>query len=143
MFKPRRIETLPDWLDPDGIKLYTVSATDEAVAQPDYLTQLAIVKAQKQLDWQHIPAFVIFHEGANAQYLVLAWWGNDNELFTSVSVREQSGWVVDSDKYSFCLWDLEILWAERNIYIETMYSGQTDLDAYRYQRLGHSIDSIE
>ncbi|MEM8808381.1 MAG: hypothetical protein AAGF01_20370 [Cyanobacteria bacterium P01_G01_bin.38] len=138
MFKPRRIETSPDWLDSDGIKLYTVSATGEAVVQPDYLTQLAIVKAQKQLAWKHIPAFVIFHEGANAQYLVLAWWGNNNELFTSVSVREQSGWIVDSDKYSFCLWDLEILWAERNIYIETMYSGQTDLEAYRYQRLGHS-----
>ena len=135
MFKPRRIETSPDWLDPDGIKLYTVSATGEAVMQTDYLTQLQIIKSQKQLDWKRIPAFVIFHEGANAQYLVLAWWGNDNEMFISVSVQEQSGWIVDSDKYSFCLWDLEILWAERNIFIETMYSGKTDLEAYRYQRL--------
>ena len=135
MFKPRRIETSPDWLDSDGIKLYTVSATGEAVMQTDYLTQLQIIKSQKQLDWKRIPAFVIFHEGANAQYLVLAWWGNNNEMFISVSVREQSGWIVDSDKYSFCLWDLEILWAERNIFIETMYSGETDLEAYRYQRL--------
>lgn len=135
MFKPRCIETSPDWLDPDGIKLYTVSATGEAVVQPDYLTQLQIVKSQKQLAWKRIPAFAILHEGANAQYLVLAWWGNDNEMFTSVSVREQSSWIVDSDKYSFCLWDLEIIWAERNIFIETMYSGKTDLDAYRYQRL--------
>ena len=103
--------------------------------QPDYLTQLQIIKSQKQLAWKHIPAFAIFHEGANAQYLVLAWWGNDNEMFISVSVREQSSWIVDSDKYSFCLWDLEILWAERNIFIETMYSGKTDLEAYRYQRL--------
>ncbi len=135
MFKPRRIETSSDWLDPDGIKLYTVSATGEAVMQTDYLTQLQIIKSQKQLDWKRIPAFVIFHEAANAQYLVLAWWGNDNEMFISVSVREQSDWIVDSDKYSFCLWDLEIIWAERNIFIETMYSGTTDLAAYRYQRL--------
>ncbi|MEO0458820.1 MAG: hypothetical protein AAF152_19880 [Cyanobacteria bacterium P01_A01_bin.114] len=141
MFKPRRIETSPDWLDPDGVKLYTVSANGEAVLQPDYLAQLQTVKSQKQLDWEHIPAFAIFHEGANAQYLVLAWWRSENEMFTSVSVREQSSWVIDSDKYSFCLWDLEILWAERNIYIETMYSGKTDLAAYRYQRLSRSRET--
>ncbi|MEL7086335.1 MAG: hypothetical protein AAGE92_08090 [Cyanobacteria bacterium P01_G01_bin.4] len=135
MFKPRRIETSPDWLDPDGIKLYTVSASGDDVAQSPYLSQLQYVKSQKRIDWPQTPAFVVFHDGTNAGYLVLAWWENDNELFTSVSVRESSSWVVDSDKYSFCLWDLEILWAERNIYIETMYSGSTDLDAYRRQRL--------
>ncbi|MFK8183054.1 MAG: hypothetical protein AB8B99_06740 [Phormidesmis sp.] len=43
MFQPRRIETSPNWLNSDGIKLYTVSATGDA-----------------------------------------------NELFTSVTVREQS-----------------------------------------------------
>lgn len=134
MFKPRRVETSTDWLDPDGIKVYTVSATNDTVNQTDYLAQLDIVKVQKPIDWTHVASFAIFHAGTNAQYLVLAWWGNDNELFTSVSVRESSGWVVDSDKYSFCLWDLEILWAERNIYIDTMYSGRTDLKAYRNQR---------
>ncbi|MEO1622401.1 MAG: hypothetical protein AAFU53_15390 [Cyanobacteria bacterium J06632_3] len=134
MFKPRPIETAPDWLDSDGIKLYTVSATGETVPQSDYLAQLQIVKAQKQLLWQQIAAFAIFHEANNAQYLVLAWWGNDNEMFTSVSVRIQSDWMVDSGKYSFCLWDLEILWAERNIYIETMYSGKPDLTTYRHRR---------
>jgi len=136
MFKPRRIETSSDWLDVDGIKLYTVSATGETVAQSDYLTQLQVVKSQKQLDWPQTPAFAIFHEADSAQYLVLAWWGNDNEMFTSVSVRTQADWMVESGKYSFCLWDLEILWAERNIYIETMYSGKADLTAYRHQRLG-------
>lgn len=135
MFKPRRIEISPDWLDSDGTKLYTVSASGEEVAQSAYLAQLKIVKSQKLLDWTRTPSFAIFHEGANAQYLVLAWWGNANELFTSVSVREPTGWLVESDQYSFCLWDLEILWAERNIYIETMYSGKTDLEAYRYQRI--------
>ena len=135
MFKPRRIETSPTWRDSDGIKLYTVSATGEIVEHCPYLEQLQIIKAQKAIDWKCTPSFAIFHEGSNAQYLVLAWWGNDNELFTSVSVRESAGWLVDSDKYSFCLWDLEIFWTERNIYIETMYSGQPNLEDYRNQRL--------
>lgn len=138
MFKPRRIDTSSDWFDSDGVKLYTVSATGNDVAQPPYLAQLQLAKSGKRIDWQHTPSFAIFHDGTNAQYFVLAWWGNGNELFTSVSVRELSGWVVDSERYSFCLWDLEILWAERNIYIETMYSGNPDLDAYRRQRLNRS-----
>lgn len=135
MFKPRRIDTSADWLDSDGIKLYTVSATGDDVVQPPYLEQLQQVKSDKRIDWPRTPAFAIFHDGTSAQYLVLAWWGNENELFTSVSVREPSGWLTDSGKYSFCLWDLEILWAERNIYIETLYSGIQNLDAYREQRL--------
>ncbi|MGK7911543.1 MAG: hypothetical protein AB4050_08695 [Synechococcus sp.] len=135
MFKSRRINTSSDWLDSDGVKLYTVSATGDNVVQPPYLAQLQRVKSDKRIGWQHTASFAIFHDGANAQYLVLAWWGNENELFTSVSVREPWGWAVDSDKYSFCLWDLEILWAERNIYIETMYSGNPDLDADRQRRL--------
>ncbi|NEQ42706.1 MAG: hypothetical protein F6K00_03730 [Leptolyngbya sp. SIOISBB] len=135
MFKPRRIETSSDWLDSDGIKLYTISATGKAVVKSDYLSQLQVVKSQKRVDWKCVPSFVIFHEGSNAKYLVLAWWENENEMFVSVSVREQSGWLVDSGKYSFCLWDLEILWAEKNIYIATMYSGKADLDTYRHQRL--------
>lgn len=135
IFRPRRIETSPRWLDSDGIKLYTVSATGEVVKHGAYLEQLNLVKPQKAIDWACTPSFAIFHEGSNAQYLVLAWWGNDNELFTSVSVREGTYWLVDSGKYSFCLWDLEIFWVERNIYIETMYSGQPNLKAYRKQRL--------
>ena len=48
-------------------------------------------------------------------------------MFTSVSVRENGRWVEDSNRYSFCVWDLEIFWAERNIFIETMYSGDPDI----------------
>lgn len=36
-------------------------------------------------------------------YLVLAWWDNNNELFTSVFVRTPQGWVEDQARYSFCL----------------------------------------
>ena len=136
MFKPRRIDTAADWLDEDGIKLYSVSATGEAVTQAPFLERLRERKASRRVDWSSTPAFAICHAGASADYLVLAWWGNDNELFTSVSVREQNQWVEDPERYSFCLWDLEIFWAERNIFVRTMYSGAPDLAAYRRARLG-------
>jgi hypothetical protein len=134
MFKPRRIETASDWLDADGVKLYTVSASGKDVRYSEYLPKLQEIKALKGLDWSSTPSFAIFHEGISADYLVLAWWGNDNELFTSVSVREGGAWFQDSSNYSFCVWDLEILWAERNIFVSTMYSGRPDLQAYRHER---------
>lgn len=84
-----------------------------------------------QVDWSRTAGFAIFHQAANFPYLVLCWWGNDNELFVRVAVLENGTWVTDTDRFSFCLWDMEIMWLERRSYIERMYSGQQDLDAYR------------
>lgn len=134
MFQPRLTQTGKDWLDADGVKLYTISATNQAVDKSDYLEQLKVLKQRKQLDWANTAAFAIFHDGSSAQYLVLVAWGNDNELFTTVSVRTENSWVEDPEAYSFCLWDMEVMWAERNIYIETMYSGTDSLEAYRATR---------
>lgn len=73
---------------------------------------------------------------ATALYLVLAWRGNDNELFTSVSVKTESGWVEDASRFSFCLWDLEVFWWERNWFVETLYGLEPSLEAYRASHLG-------
>jgi len=134
MFKPRRIESNPKWIDGDGTKLYTVSATGNTVDQTDYRLRLKTVKAERRVNWGLTPSFAIFHDGAAARYMVLAWWGNDNELFTSVSVEIDSEWMEDPSRYSFCLWDLEIIWAERNFFVESVYCQHPDLDTYRHQR---------
>lgn len=135
MFKPRRIESFGTWRDVDGTKIYTVSASGADVEQAEFLPRLMKVKALKPISWKVTPSFAIFHEGSSAKYLVLAWWGNDNELFTSVSVLVDGTWVEDPNRYSFCLWDLEIIWGERNIFINTMHSGQSGIERYREQRL--------
>jgi hypothetical protein len=135
MYHPRNICSDSSWLDADGIKIYTISAQQKTVDHGAYLPRLAEVKRSKSLDWSLLPAFVIFHDGASAQYLVLAWWGNDNELFTSVSVNTVSGWVEDPGRYSFCLWDLEVFWHERNFYIESIYCAQPDINSYREKRI--------
>lgn len=141
MFRPRKIDSAPDWLDDDGIKLYTVSATGAPVDASGYHPRLAQVKRSRPVDWAQTPAFAIFHDGAGMAYLVLCWWGNDNELFTSVSVRTDEGWVEDPSRFSFCLWDLEILWFERNAFVETLYSGEPDIARYRATRLAQSQEA--
>lgn len=134
MFKPRSIDGQIDWLDETGIKIYTISASNNLVDQSKYLPRLKYVKASRKIDWNNTPAFVIFHDGADCDYLVLVWWANDNELFTSVSVKTEGEWVEDPNKYSFCLYDLEIFWAERNIYIETIDCEYPSLKKYQVLR---------
>lgn len=132
MFVPRHLEALPPGLDADGVKLYSISVKNEPVVFHDYAARLQQVKAARpQLDWPSLPAFAILHEGAERRYLVLVWWANDNEMFTSVSVSDQDRWLEDPARWSFCLFDLEIFWAERNFFVQTLYRDMPDLQRYR------------
>lgn len=40
-------------------------------------------------------------------------------------------WVEDANKYSLCLYDLDILWNERNIYIDTIDCESPSLRQYQ------------
>lgn len=135
MFTPRTIESAPAWQDADGIKLYTISAHARPVDRHLFEDRLQQVKAARHIDWVTTPAFAILHDGTSCLYLILAWWGNDNELFTSVSVQSPDGWMEDPARYSFCLFDLEVFWAERNFFIEHLYRSTPDIDRYRQARL--------
>ena len=134
MYNPRKVESNVDWLDDTGVKIYTISVNRELVDQSKYIQRLKDVKVARDIDWKNTPSFVIFHDGNNCNYLVLAWWGNDNELFTSVSVKSNGKWVEDPTKYSFCLYDLEIIWAERNIYINSIDCAIPSLHKYQTLR---------
>lgn len=133
-FVPRTIDSRLQWQDSAGTKIYTVSITGTPVDRSPYEPRLAAMKAVRNIDWPRTAAFAIFHEAA-LRYLVLAWWGNDNELFTAVSVQEAGGWVEDPARYSFCVWDLQIIWHERNAFIDLVYRPRPDLDAYRARLL--------
>ncbi len=135
VFVPRRIESQPDWCDADGVKLYCISASGARVEHAAYLPRLMEMKRARAVDWPTTPAFAIFHDGATLRYLVLGWWGNDNELFTAVSVLTATGWVEDAGRFSFCVWDLEVMWHERNAFIAHVYCPAPNLAAYRASRL--------
>jgi hypothetical protein len=135
VFVPRHVESRADWCDADGVKLYAISATGTPVDPAAYLPHLAEMKRARAVDWPHTPAFALFHDGATLRYLVLCWWGNENELFTVVSVLTATGWVEDAGRFSFCVWDLEVLWHERNAFIAHVYCPTPNLASYRAARL--------
>lgn len=140
MFVPRTIRSSSDWLDADGAKIYTIAKHDGPVAQAPFHERLAHVKASRSLPWPQTAHFAIFHEGTSP-YLVLCWWGNDNELFTSVSVLTQEGWAERPDLYSFCLYDMEVMWEERNAYIDTVDCADPSLQSYRLRRRRDRLDA--
>ena len=135
MYRPRPIVSLPLDADADGLKLYTIAATDQAVDIAPYLPRLAAMKQARSIPWADTPAFAIFHEAAKARYLILGWWGNSNEMFIAVAAQDASGWVEDLSRYSFCLWDMQVMWHERNAFVECMYGSVPSLEAYRASRL--------
>ncbi|WP_440876823.1 hypothetical protein [Thalassotalea sp. PLHSN55] len=134
MFKARAIQSDVNWLDNTGVKIYTIASHSGLVDQAKYQTRLNSVKSSIDIDWHTTPAFAIFHDGESLDYLVLVWWANDNELFTSVSVNTEQGWQENPKKYSFCLYDLEVMWRERNIYIDTIDCKTPSLENYQKTR---------
>jgi hypothetical protein len=66
-------------------------------------------------------AILIEHQGRDVDYLVLAWWDRENELPRRVFVRDAGKfWRPNRASESVCVWDLEVLWAERNAYVRTV-----------------------
>ena len=75
--------------------------------------------------------FVILHRGATADYFVLCWWDKENELPTRVFVRGDDGFRPAKDGESFCVWDLRVIWSEREAYVATALAGHDGgIEAY-------------
>jgi hypothetical protein len=64
--------------------------------------------------------FLIVHLGLTGDYLVLCWWDNENELPIRVFVFDNDRWRPAQGSESVCVWDLEVLWFERQAYVETV-----------------------
>jgi len=84
--------------------------------------------------------FIIAHQGRGWHYLVLNWWAHENEYFNRVFVRPRAGdvpWRAATGGESACVWDLEVIWFERQAYVETVLSplAGPDIEAYLAKRL--------
>ena len=130
-FQPRPSRPAQPSHDEDGIKLYAISLQPGEFDCQAFLDQLRVMKRRKSHDWGKLASFAIFHRGQSMDYLVLVYWGNDNELFVDVDVKQAAQWQRARQDYSFCLWDMEVMWFERNCFVQTLYTQEPDLAAYR------------
>jgi hypothetical protein len=66
--------------------------------------------------------FLICHRGRELHYVVLGWWDNENELSVRVFVRDGADWRAARSE-SFCVWDLQVFWHEREVYVRHVMGG--------------------
>lgn len=75
--------------------------------------------------------FSVLHQGQQDDYLIVGWWDRENELPTRVFLREAAGWRPARGGESFCVWDLRVMWWEREAYVGTVLAGRASgLEAY-------------
>ena len=77
--------------------------------------------------------FLIEHQGNGIDYVVLGWWDRENELPLRTFVCERAGintWRAARGSESVCVWDLQVIWSERQAYIDTVLAEQP-VDAVR------------
>jgi hypothetical protein len=70
--------------------------------------------------------FAVCHQGRTGDYVVLCWWDNENELPTRVLLADGDGWRPATGGESFCVWDLRVVWWEREAYVGTVLAGRPD-----------------
>ena len=83
--------------------------------------------------------FVGAHDGQNACFVFVDFWGNENELFHRVflSREPQSLLPAKSSDLSVCVWDLHLQNFEREAWIKHILRKPVapDFDAYLAERL--------
>lgn len=79
---------------------------------------------------------VIIHEAMDSILVVVNWWVYENVIqnYVYVSEYEEPGRFVDftSAGLRFCVWEMNILWHERNLWVEHVLekSDNPDWDSY-------------
>jgi hypothetical protein len=112
------------------IKLYSITHGDAPLDRATYddCLPLALNDLPQPVATTHRPGvgFAIFHQGRGWHYLVLNWWDNENELPQRIWVRERDDptarWRRADPNQSICVWDLQLIWFERETYVRHVLS---------------------
>ncbi len=137
-FEPRPVTflgALPrfDW----RIKRYAIRLPDQSFDEARF--DGGVTRAASALPRQAVTedrpgaAILILHQAGAVDYTVLAWWDRENELPIHVWVREDANaWRAAKDGESVCVWDLDVIHGERELYVRHVLSrpDAPDLEAY-------------
>lgn len=142
LYKPRKstfvaLHEIHHW----QIKVYTITVNNQFSSKKTL--NLALQKIPEWLgNSQNYPiphfkiACFIMHEGEDAIYSVLNWWNIENMLHNHV-------WLTPKNKpsqfelfseggISFCVWELKIIWHERNAWIKHVLKNPSDPQFDKY-----------
>ncbi len=110
------------------IKVYAIRHGDKPLARDRFAGGWALAAAAlpppDPVAGRPGVGFAVQHQGATGDYLILCWWDRENELPTRVYVRGVGGWLPAAGGESFCVWDLRVMWWEREAYVSAVLSGR-------------------
>jgi enamine deaminase RidA (YjgF/YER057c/UK114 family) len=121
------------------LKRYDITLDGEPVPQASFRdgisAALALLPRPATTPDRPGVGFLICHRGAHACYVVLCWWDNQNELLQHVLVRfdsDHSRWIDAEGRFSFCVWDLEVMWHERESFVRHVLTPSAGPEVERY-----------
>jgi hypothetical protein len=125
------------------MKLYGI-AWQRELPRPELLETAKHVAADvlaKETANNYKVGFIGVHDGRNACFVFVDFWGNENELFHRVYLSRlnepQSLTAAKSSESSVCVWDLHLQNFEREAWIKHILRQPTtpDFDAYLAEQL--------
>jgi hypothetical protein len=149
-YRPRPVRFI-ELLEGDGwsIKVYGIAVARERPGQAllDAAKGLALrtLRSAAESPMHHGAAFVIAHEAREANLVLVDWWVGENMLehrvFSSPLVDPGALAPLEPAGIVACVWELAVLWFERQAWIETVLadSSRANLEAYRARRLNADV----
>ena len=125
------VATYGDW----RIKRYRIRHPDTDFEETRFSEATSLVAAELPLpattDMRPGVGFLIEHQGRGADYVVLGWWDRENELPLRVWLRTatEPAWRRAAGAESICVWDLQVIWHEREAYVGTLLGGKEHREA--------------
>jgi hypothetical protein len=131
------------------VKIYGIAKAGETPAP-------ALVEAAKRIAAERLPekalgpqhygvAFIIIHEGANGDYVLVDWWSDQDivqhHLYGAPKGHGgelEYGWPEGA---GFCVWELAVCCFEREAWLDCVLKrpGDPDLEAYLSRRMNKDV----
>jgi hypothetical protein len=118
------------------LKWYNLYPEDAEIAGTQVIDAKAFLKSEseaRRLKLENELGFVIHHRAGDYLLLLITTWRNTNEMWESVYVKkvnETESFIpikFNTDhKGTYCVWELGIVWHERNAWVNFIESGRDE-----------------
>ena len=142
-YEQRSVRFLETWqIDDWVLKVYGIAyrgdvPREQTVAAARPIAADALPRPARS-DERYGVGFVIVHEGQDACWLLIDWWGFESVLHHRLFMSELDGeakFVAAPPFMTACVWELPVLTFERDAWVETVLSRPDDPDVAGYLRL--------
>jgi hypothetical protein len=147
-YAPRAFRFIDVWEIPNWrMKVYGIACRGELPRAELISAAKKIVREQlaKEAGNNYGVGFVGVHDGRDAAFVFVDFWGNENELFHRVFLSRENNWEklapADENDPSVCVWDLQLQTFERDAWIKHVLRkpDAPDFDGYLSERLSADL----